>query len=42
MRALGSALRLPAAPAASSRLAIDAAWPTQNVATGQRRHCMVS
>ena len=41
-RAFGSAVRLPFAPAASSRLAIDAACPTQKVATGQRSACMVS
>ena len=29
IRALGSAVRLPFVPAASSTAAIDAAWPTQ-------------
>ncbi len=32
-RALGSAERLPVAPAASSTAAAEAAWPTQIVAT---------
>ena len=39
MRVLGSERRWPGSPAASSRLAIDAAWPIQMVLIGFRRYC---
>ena len=42
MRLLGSAYRLPLAPAANSTEAIDAAMPMQMVLTGARRYCIVS
>ena len=41
-RALGSAFRMPGAPAASSSEAIEQAWPTQRVATGGWMNCIVS
>ena len=41
-RALGSASRLPAAPAASSTAAAEAAWPTQIVLIGAWMNCIVS
>ena len=42
MRELGSAMRLPCAPEASSQAAIDAAWPRQIVVTAGRTYCIVS
>ena len=39
MRVLGSDRRWPSSPAASSRLAIDAACPMQMVLIGFRRYC---
>ncbi len=42
MRALGSAKRLPLAPAASSTAPIDAACPMQMVDTCGLTYCMVS
>ena len=41
-RALGSARRLPGAPAASSTAAAEAAWPRHTVCTSGRMNCMVS
>jgi hypothetical protein len=42
IRALGSAKRLPAAPAARSTAPIEAACPTQSVVMSGRTYCMVS
>ena len=42
IRAFGRAKRLPLAPAHSSRLPIEAAWPMQTVLTGLRMYCIVS
>ena len=42
IRACGRAKRLPAAPAHSSSEPIEAAWPTQIVATSGRMYCIVS
>ena len=41
-RELGSAIRLPFVPAASSQAAIEAACPRQMVAMSQRTYCIVS
>ena len=40
--ALGSAMRLPFAPPASSRAPIDIAMPTQMVCTSGLMNCIVS
>jgi hypothetical protein len=42
MRELGSAIRLPGAPPASSSEAIDIATPTHIVATSGLINCIVS
>ena len=42
MRELGSALRIPGAPAASSNEPIEHAWPMHSVATGGFTNCIVS
>ena len=39
---VGQGLALSVAPAASSTAPIEAAWPTQYVATGQLTNCIVS
>ncbi len=42
IRELGSACRLPGAPAVSSTAPIEAHWPMQYVATSQATNCIVS
>ena len=42
IRQLGSPMRLPRVPAASSQAPIEAAWPTQIVAMSGRTYCIVS
>jgi len=42
MRLFGSEYRMPFVPAQRRIAPMDAAWPIQYVATGQRTNCMTS